>query len=251
MWAKNGQTVLPLTLRRIDEVLPQEIIGEKIFVDDHSIDESAEIAEDFGWSVYRSEGYGISNAANTALRKVKTDFFISVEQDILLASNWWEVMENNLPSPKIPVVSGVRVPSHPVLSAIERYYIQRDIPYTSMDNTIYLTEVVKSIGGFPMSRYAVDSLLRRKLESAGYIWKVVKNVISMHLRKGGLKEELLHQYRYGREGTMRGLPKNFAMVIFSPVRGLQIALKYKKYEAFLYYPIMRLTNFIGNLTAFS
>jgi glycosyltransferase involved in cell wall biosynthesis len=243
MWVKNGQELLPLTLDRIEKVIPSEIIREKIFVDDHSSDESVRIAKGFGWRVYENEGRGISAAANTALKKVSTNFFISIEQDLLLAEDWWRIMQNHLPSLKTPVVQGVRVPSHPVLAAIERYYIEREIPYVSIDNNIYLTEVIKSFGGFPKSTYAVDSLLKEKLESKGYNWKVVKDAVSLHIRKGGLKEELIHQYRYGTMSS--AFYKNIPRFLFSPMRGFLIARKYKQYRAVIYYPAMRLANLIG------
>ena len=59
MWAKNGASMLPLVLKRAEEVLPSEVIGKKIFVDDHSVDESREIAKDFGWIVYLNEKGGV------------------------------------------------------------------------------------------------------------------------------------------------------------------------------------------------
>lgn len=48
IWAKNGALTLPLVLKRVEEVIPSEVIGKKIFVDEHSTDVSASIGKDFG-----------------------------------------------------------------------------------------------------------------------------------------------------------------------------------------------------------
>ncbi len=58
--------------------------------DDASSDGTQNIASSFGWSVIPNKGHGISDGANTALEAVTSDFFISFEQDLLLAPDWWQ-----------------------------------------------------------------------------------------------------------------------------------------------------------------
>jgi glycosyltransferase involved in cell wall biosynthesis len=88
MWAKNGERFLPLVLSRISQVIPDENVNQKIFVDDHSTDRSREIASEFNWIVYPNLKGGIPNGANEALRHVTSEFFVSIEQDIILAKDW-------------------------------------------------------------------------------------------------------------------------------------------------------------------
>jgi len=122
MWAKNGAAVLPLVLRRAEEVLPREVLGKKIFVDDHSLDESAKIAEKFDWNVYPNEKGGVGCGAKTALRHVESEYFISLEQDILLAKNWYERISKHLESENVAVAQGWRYPDHPVLKIIDELF---------------------------------------------------------------------------------------------------------------------------------
>jgi len=44
MWAKDGSKTLSIVFKRIEEVIPSENVNQKIFVDDHSVDNSVKIA---------------------------------------------------------------------------------------------------------------------------------------------------------------------------------------------------------------
>ncbi|NIW13622.1 MAG: glycosyltransferase, partial [Candidatus Thorarchaeota archaeon] len=91
-------------------------------VDDDSVDDTREIAKSFGWQVFFNEGKGISSGANTALKHVTSDFFVSFEQDLLLAWDWWEKIPRLLKGEKVAVASGVRVPNQPeALRKLQEY----------------------------------------------------------------------------------------------------------------------------------
>ena len=68
MWTLNGEKTLPLVLSRINEVIPKDIVNQKLIVDDGSNDKTVAIARKYGWNVIKNEGKGISDAANTALK---------------------------------------------------------------------------------------------------------------------------------------------------------------------------------------
>jgi len=114
MWTKNGAGTLPLVFNRISEVIPNKFVNNRIVVDDHSTDHTREIAKSFGWNVILNEGSGISDGANTALKYVKSEFFISFEQDLLLAKNWWEKIPKLLGKEKVAIASGIRLPNKPL-----------------------------------------------------------------------------------------------------------------------------------------
>jgi glycosyltransferase involved in cell wall biosynthesis len=75
MWAKDGSKTLPLVLKRIDEVIPEEVVNNRIFVDDHSVDDTREIAKSFGWQVFFNEGRGISNGGKHGVEACDIGFF--------------------------------------------------------------------------------------------------------------------------------------------------------------------------------
>lgn len=258
MWAKDGASTLPIVLKRADKVLPKETIAKKIFVDDRSTDESREIAKGFGWIVYTNKKGGIGSGANTALRNVESKFFISLEQDVVLAENWLEEISKHFKGQKVAVAQGWRLSDHPVLREIDAFAFEKsNFSLNSIDNTMYRTDVVKSLGGFPEDiRYgAVDTHLRRRIESLGLRWVVDPTVISVHLRKGGLREQIRRLYLYGlyapwEEGEFVAETKRnraIKIAVTSPLRALEIAYKKRCPQAAYYYPLMRLAFMIGAL----
>ncbi len=268
MWTKNGAATLPFVLKRINEVIPSEFVNRRIIVDDHSFDSTREIAQAHNWNVVFNEGTGISDGANTAFKLVESAFFISFEQDLLLAVDWWKKIIPYMSNPKICVASGVRLPNQPsTVRKIEEYTLERYqrskkgvqafLYGKTLDNTIYRTQVVRALGGFPKLAISagVDNVLAEQVRLKKLEWKVDFDVRSVHLRKG-LRQELAHSYWYGtcfnvldpilfkRRVDVRSFIIRF---VLSPVRGLDIALKKASPEAILVYPLMRLAVLRGVL----
>ena len=260
MWAKNGSETLPAVLKRIGEVIPEEFVGNRIIVDDNSTDDTRKIAESFGWQVLFNEGSGISDGANTAFKHVTSEYFVSFEQDLLLARDWWEKIPRHLSDPKIAVASGVRLPNQPeVVRKIQEYSMERNqrrgkfesfLYGKTLDNTIYKTQVIRALGAFPKLTISagVDNILAKEVHENRFEWKVDYTVKSTHLRKG-LREELAHYYWYGtcfstlnpllfkRNVNVKSL---VSRLFFSPLRGLDIAVRKNAPQAVYVYPLIRL-----------
>jgi GT2 family glycosyltransferase len=258
MWAKNGASMLPSVLKRAFEVLPDEAIRKRIFVDDHSTDESREIAKQFGWVVYFNEKGGIGGGANTALRHVECEYFISLEQDVVLAENWFEKMSKHLERKNVAVAQGWRLPLQPVLREIDEFAFEKsNFTLNSIDNTMYKTRIVKSLGGFAdVIKYgAVDTHLRLRIEQLGLRWIIDPTVISIHLRTGGLKEQIERHYLYGlyapwEEGRFIAETKTnraIRIALTSPFRAFEIVVKKRCPQAIYYYPLMRFAFMKGAL----
>jgi len=228
MWTKNGARTLPYVLNRIREIIPAEAINSKMIVDDRSTDETRELAKSFGWDVIFNAGRGISDGANTALAHVTTDYFISFEQDLLLARDWWDSIPRYFSSQKkMAAAQGIRFADRTIgLEKLQKYVAKRErelygrkaqastwlrplkstrarqiASFTgvkTLDNTMYDTGIIRKLGGFPkMERNAgVDVVLAHRIRQEGYCWAVDYNVQSVHFRET-LKQELRHQYWYG------------------------------------------------------
>ncbi len=108
MWTFNSAKLLPIVLPRIEQVIPKEAIVNKIIIDDHSKDNTVEVAKSLGWTVYYNQSSGIKQAYLTALKYVTSDFLISVEHDVILTKEWWNKISPYLANSKIAVAQGVR-----------------------------------------------------------------------------------------------------------------------------------------------
>jgi len=256
MWTKNGTKTLPVVLKRIDEVIPSEAVNSRILIDDHSADDTREVAKSFGWNVFFNEGTGANSGAKTALRHIKSQHFISFEQDVLLAENWWACVPPLLEQNNVAVAQGVRIADSPFsLNRLQDYVNENYRKKTSqnpmfasgktVDNTIYKTEIIRRIMGFP-------ELLLVGVAKLGYVWAVNFNVKSVHLR-GGLVNEIRHQYWYGTTLDEYWQPSELVnrwtqdtlKMMLSPIRGIEIAYKQRCLGIFYLYPSLRLASYLG------
>jgi glycosyltransferase involved in cell wall biosynthesis len=253
IWAKNGAASLPEVLPQIDKVIPHENICHKILVDDHSVDQTVKIARDFNWAVYTNPSKGVSDGANEALRHVDRDFFVSIEQDIILSKKWWDIIPSHMEDPSVACAQGIRVPTHPVLRLLEEWQsivLGKKPPLVSIDNNIFRTKVLRSMGGFPKScPICTDMILMKRISfETCYKWIIDSSVISLHVRND-LKANIEHQYKMGylcartpycmyEEYPSIGM--NLRILLTSPVRALHIALKRKHPNLIWAYPLLRL-----------
>jgi glycosyltransferase involved in cell wall biosynthesis len=277
MWTKNGAETLPSVLQRISEVVPEDSVNLKLIVDDRSTDDTRGIAESFGWNVVLNDGKGISDGANTALRRVESDLFVSFEQDLLLARNWWQKIPKYLDNVKVTAASGMRFANKPPGVRRMQQYVARKYrgeaalaswlkgremaAFTlgkTLDNTIYRTAVVRAVGGFPKlhSSAGVDTTLAYLLSEGGYRWLVDYDVQSVHLRKS-LQQELSHQYWYAkqlsemwmqieRNTSMRRPPVTNFDVIYT---GVFMAYKTREPSIAYIHPLVRLYYLRGFLSS--
>lgn len=273
MWTKNGEKTLPAVLKRINRVIPASKVNKRIIVDDQSTDTTCRIARIEGWTVIPNIGTGISDGANTALDNVECEYFASFEQDLLLAEDWWQKIPPFLEDLQIGAASGMRFASKPRgVMRLQQYVARKyrgeaqlsswlrgrqNAAFTlgsTLDNTIYRTASVRSVGGFPVvkSNAGVDTTLAYRLRKAGYLWIVDYSVQSAHLR-GGLRHELRHQYWYGTqsreiwrqvedESSQRAPISKFGIFyrfFISPFTGLFVAYKMREATIAYIHPLIR------------
>jgi glycosyltransferase involved in cell wall biosynthesis len=181
MWTKNGARFLYRVLERIDRVIPREVVHRKIMIDDESTDKTREIGVSFGWEVYHNQNGGVASAANQALSLVDCEYFISFEQDLLLSHDWWDVISDHVKNPDVIVACWIRYPTESTLTVLEKFSVL-DYSFT-LNNTIFKTEVIRNVGGFPSNcDVCVDSNLCRKLRALGYKFLIDTSIVSQHIR---------------------------------------------------------------------
>jgi len=255
MWAKNGENVLPTVLKRIDEVIPHEVVCHKILVDDHSTDRTTEIAKEFNWNVYPNPKTGIPSGANEALKHVDQDFFISVEQDVVLAKDWWEKIPPHMNDNKVAVAQGIRMSTEPTLRKLDEYVYSRlksnvdPIRFgVSMDNNIFKTKIIKQLGGFPSDcLVCTDTILMKKIiYETPYKWVIDVNVVSDHIRQS-IKTHIKHKYTLTKlcanshycVNEAGPLLTNLKLFLTSPIRASIIAYKKRCPQILYVYPAIR------------
>jgi glycosyltransferase involved in cell wall biosynthesis len=203
MWTRNGSKTLKPVLNRINQVIPKDVVAEKFIVDDHSIDDTKNIATECGWDIYLNHGRGISDGANTALNFVGTEYFCSFEQDLLLSKYWWHRISRLVQQKNVAAASGIRfLPKRNFCYNLEKYSLitQQNSDYgRTLDNTIWNTKILKDLGGFPKHKYCcVDSSLSELIKYHGLKWIVDYDVISEHLHNELLIGELKRYGFYGQ-----------------------------------------------------
>ncbi len=88
MFAFGRRTVrgyCPQTLCRLEEVIPNQIISNRIMVDDHSEDDTIAIRKTHDWRVYTNPRRGVASGTYEALRHLSTKNFISSQMMTLAA----------------------------------------------------------------------------------------------------------------------------------------------------------------------
>lgn len=241
MWTLNSEKTLAATLSSIDVAIPDRYVNQKIIVDGNSEDNTKKIGKAFGWQVVTTNDRGIGKQANIALDLVETEVFASFEHDIILHPSWFSIRDK-IEKPKVAVVQGVRIATNPVMRAIEVFSLKREIRYTSIDNNLYITRIIRELGGFnPDYPASTDRELQDRVWKAGYEWIVDRTIISDHI-KPSLKDNAKHTHKlallkdYHEDNLVK---ENLVRLLFSPIRGLQIAFDQRCPQAIFAYPYWR------------
>lgn len=250
-WVKNGAHILPYTLGRVERVIPQRVINKKVLIDDHSTDNSREIGESFGWEVHLNQDPiqpSLIGAISTAFSYVESPFFVSIEQDVLLAKNWWQEIPKHMEDPNVIVAQGIRYSTHPVLRALEEYAVEKGRRYHSLDNNLWRTELVRKVGGFPRTDFFVDYVFYDKILKTEYKWVVDREIVSEHLR-GTIINQLRHAHKMQKfPSGIDKLSKAMMEVIKSPLTGVKVSIIKKRPEVSLVYPLLTIVRLRGTLS---
>jgi hypothetical protein len=174
---------------------------------------------------------------------VDCEFFVSVEQDVILARDWWKKFHKYMEDETIAVAQGVRVATDPILQKIDEWTVEKkDEKFQrSIDNNIYRTAIFRELNW----QGDHGNITVEKLQAKGLKWVVDKNVVSQHIRKSVLWY-LEHIYKMhkidekGRKVTSKELYTMFKFFLYSPFRALTIVFTKKHPAVIIVYPLIRL-----------
>ena len=200
IWTLNSEKSLEKVLIGAVKAIGEKNINNKILVDGGSKDNTIKIGKKLGWEIYISSKKGISYQANVALSHVKTEFFISLEHDLLLNKEWFKTIPKYFKDKNVFVAQGIRISSNPILYKHDVWIMDRDMFINdaygiSIDNTMYRTEAIKKLGGFPHGHpISCDRGLRDKLNSVNKKWIIDRKIRSIHIRDSYWKSTL-HDFK--------------------------------------------------------
>lgn len=258
MWTLNGGETLEEALFSIDRAISPDRSCHRIIVDGGSRDDTRSISERNGWQFFTCRG-GIADQANYALSRVDTSLYASFEQDILLSPLWLERMERAIESREVAVAQGLRLSrgSRPI-EAMERWALEHNQllkGMVSIDNNLYRTDIIRKLGGYPRSRPGEgnwpDGLLFNNVFRNGYKWVVDPECISGHFRPS-FWGYVRHFIGFSRRRVWH-LPgespyRHYARLLFSPLRGAEIARAYHVPSVLAAYPILRYAIALSSVT---
>ena len=123
-------------------------------------------------------------------------------------------------------------------------------PSSSIDNNLYDTKLIRKLGGFSEKHpYAADRDLQDRVRSHGFKWIVNRDIISDHIVLDFFKrikhvDTAARLNDYPQHNRIKPQLKRF---LFSPARGLQIALSTNYPLAIFAYPYWRIHRLLSSL----
>ncbi len=153
-------------------------LGEIIFVDDGSVDETIAVVERYPVTLLRGQGLGAGAARNIGLKVARYDLIWFVDSDCVAGP---DALDKLLPYMDDPIVGGVggsyanRVPDSLLGCLIHEEIVERHLAmparvnFLATFNVLYRKTVLEAIGGFDQ-RYlkGQDAELSFRVMEAGY-----------------------------------------------------------------------------------
>jgi glycosyltransferase involved in cell wall biosynthesis len=247
MWTYNSASTLDECLSSIEKALPHDRICHKTIVDGGSRDTTENIARKHGWD-FHVTWPGIPLQANFGLRLVDTDRYASFEHDVVLTPFWLERIERLMSPKDVAVAQGIRLSKGSrSLEALDRSSYSRWKWFYSLDNTMYKTDVIRRLNGYPVEcPMSSDGLLRRVILNNGLKWITDTGCVSWHLRPS-FWDYLRHiigqiqktNFLWEAKEVRHLTPKLVKIFLTSPVTGARIAGRSHTPSLLIDYPLLR------------
>jgi glycosyltransferase involved in cell wall biosynthesis len=254
-------SLLPCLRESLDAIecsaLMANITVRLIIVDKTSTDGTlAEIMrhEELSPSIIRDDFGNRATARQRGIEAVETDFFVFVDSDVILESNWFSKMLEVIKNPDVGAVWGYVDPIDP-LEKLEKKHILRLYRRTQEQmtqkhsagrglthDTIIRIEAVKSIQIPPQLHVWEDHYIRLHIENQGYKWINHPDARCSHARHTRTANDAYLSAYYGyRLGGLK-LFWFFRRAFIDPIISTYLLFKTKSIEM-LRIRIMQYINF--------
>ena len=200
-----------------ESVLKHIPVNNLIIVVSPSKDRTLQVAEHFGDIVFTDENNGIGHARALGLEKVETEFYASIDADIIIPGNWYSVCSDSIKKERVAACQGYDRP-------IGKNYVKWDQILLgenrcTLGNTMLRTDVIREVG-MPTRSWLEDYFLRDRLEFRGYKWVTRFEVVSTHWvtdidmirhygARGGQQRTRLSNIWKWILSSVRAAPKNY------------------------------------------
>jgi glycosyltransferase involved in cell wall biosynthesis len=172
---KNEASKLQICCRELLKKVP---INNIIIVVGESKDNTLETANRIADIVLKDENKGIGYARSLGLEKVETEYYASIDSDVILSKDWYSWCNNAIQKPHVAACEGYPRPLGAYYAKLQQPLLKQG--YCSLGNTMLKTNVIREVE-IPLVAYGEDYLLKERLESSGYNWLVNPDLVSIHL----------------------------------------------------------------------
>jgi len=160
------------------ELLKRVPLNNLIIIVGKSKDNTLVTAQKYANIILEDENKGVGYARRLGLEKVETEYYASVDSDVILSRDWFSWCINTIQKPRVAACEGYPRPLGAHYAELQRFGLMQG--YCSLGNTMLRAHVVREVE-MPLVCWGEDYALKERLESRGYNWVVNPDLVSIHL----------------------------------------------------------------------
>lgn len=143
------------------------------------------LVENLGDIIIYDDRKNVGIARSLGLKEVKTEFYASIDSDVLLNPSWYKWCIKTIEDETVAACQGYAKPIGKIRGHLQERFIRDGGMYgkglAGLGNTLLKTKLVRKVG-MPKIPVGEDWALRNRLEAIGYKWISNVNLQSKHLQ---------------------------------------------------------------------
>ena len=138
---------------------------------------------------------GLAKARNDLMNKATTEWFLFLDDDIVLNKKWWDKIKKHIESDKIGAVNGFGLTDNLIMTTIRHLFLLRGLKHQRgfTSNTLIRKMAVKEIVLTREGRLE-DLELQEKIRAKGYEWKFCLAYCRHTKKAGKVLKEAWHDF---------------------------------------------------------